>query len=135
MDATDYNILPGQNFDLIILDAPCSSSGVIRRHPNIKIKKNLENLSATLELQIRLLSNIWRFLAVGGELLLYNMQHMQKGENDQMIFKFLGMQKNASLIRLDEEWGFETKFGRQILPGTNNSDGLLQQAKKNMKNI
>ena len=41
-----------------------------------------------------------------------------------MIFKFLGMQKNASLIRLDEEWGFETKFGRQILPGTNNSDGF-----------
>ena len=123
VDATDYNILPGQNFDLIILDAPCSSSGVIRRHPDIKIKKNLENLSATLELQIRLLSNIWRFLAVGGEL-LYITCSIFKKENDQMIFKFLGMQKNASLIRLDEEWGFETKFGRQILPGTNNSDGF-----------
>ena len=123
VDATDYNILSGQNFDLIILDAPCSSSGVIRRHPDIKIKKNLENLSATLELQIRLLSNIWRFLAEGGEL-LYITCSIFKKENDQMIFKFLGMQKDASLIRLDEKWGFETKFGRQILPGTNNSDGF-----------
>ena len=60
---------------------------------------------------------------MGGVIALHNMQHIQK-ENDQMIFKFLGMQKNASLIRLDEEWGFETKFGRQILPGTNNSDGF-----------
>ena len=123
VDATDYSTLFDQNFDLIILDAPCSSSGVIRRHPDIKIRKNLESLSAILKLQIRLLSNTWRFLATGGEL-LYITCSIFKKENDQMIFKFLDTQKDASLIRLDENWGFETKFGRQILPGTNNSDGF-----------
>jgi len=123
VDATDYNMLSDQSFDLIILDAPCSSSGVIRRHPDIKIKKNLESLSTTLKLQIQLLSNTWRFLAVGGEL-LYITCSIFKKENDQMIFRFLGRQKDASVIRLDEKWGFETKFGRQILPGTNNSDGF-----------
>ena len=42
-----------------------------------------------------------------------------------MIFKFLDLQKNAKLIKLDKDWGFETEFGRQILPGTNNSDGFF----------
>ena len=42
-----------------------------------------------------------------------------------MIFKFLDAQKNAKVINFDSEWGFETKFGRQILPGINNSDGFF----------
>ena len=42
-----------------------------------------------------------------------------------MIFKFLDTQKNAKVINFDNEWGFETKFGRQILPGINNSDGFF----------
>ncbi len=123
-DATDTGIFTDQSFDSIILDAPCSSSGVIRRHPDIKLKKNPDNLKLTLKLQIQLLSNIWRFLSIGGEL-LYITCSIFKEENDQMIFKFLDLQKNAKLIKFDKDWGFETEFGRQILPGTNNSDGFF----------
>ncbi len=124
IDATDDAIFFDQSFDLIVLDAPCSSSGVIRRHPDIKIKKNRDNLAITLKLQFKLLSNIWRFLSIGGEL-LYITCSIFKKENDQMIFKFLDTQKNAKVINFDNEWGFETKFGRQILPGINNSDGFF----------
>ena len=94
-DATDTGIFTNQIFDSIILDAPCSSSGVIRRHPDIKLKKNLDNLRLTLKLQIQLLSNIWRFLSIGGEL-LYITCSIFKEENDQIIFKFLDLQKNVS---------------------------------------
>ena len=98
-----------------MLDAPCSSSGVIRRHPDIKIKKNADNLLTTIELQTKLLTNVWKLLEQNG-ILLYTTCSVFKKENDDIILRFLETHENAELIPIKTEWGLETKAGRQILP-------------------
>ncbi len=123
-DATENGIFASESFDLILVDAPCSSSGVIRRHPDIKIKKSMSNLQSTIEIQAKILSNVWEYLVQGGEL-IYITCSVFKKENDQMILKFLKAHHDAELIIIREKWGVETKVGRQILPGMENSDGFF----------
>ena len=124
LDATQRNIFPKNSFDYIMLDAPCSSSGVIRRHPDIKIKKNADNLLTTIELQTKLLTNVWKLLEQNG-ILLYTTCSVFKKENDDIILRFLETHENAELIPIKTEWGLETKAGRQILPGMSNADGFF----------
>lgn len=104
-----------QPFDCILLDVPCSASGVIRRHPDIKFLRRPADIAALAQQQARLLQALWPLLAVGGQL-LYVTCSVFATENQQQIEKFLAQQRNASIRPLPGQWGKDLTVGRQILP-------------------
>jgi len=113
----------GQMFDRILLDAPCSGSGVIRRHPDIKYLRQANDISSLTTQQARLLAALWPLLAPGGRL-LYVTCSIFAEENHLQIQKFLATYADAKEIVLTVNWGHALPIGRQILPGENNLDGF-----------
>jgi 16S rRNA (cytosine967-C5)-methyltransferase len=102
-------------FDRILLDAPCSATGIIRRHPDIKLlrkKIDIENLAVT---QLQLLQALWSLLKSGGKL-LYVTCSILSAENVSMITTFLESEKTAAEIPISASWGIAMQYGRQILP-------------------
>ena len=87
-DATDLDWWDGSPFDLILLDAPCSGTGTLRRHPEIKLHLHKSDIQAHTNTQLQLLQNLWPTLTPGGTL-LYCTCSMLKAENDQVIEAFL----------------------------------------------
>lgn len=119
----------GELFDRILVDAPCSASGVIRRHPDIKIlrkKTDIENLS---EQQLNILKALWPLLKPTGKL-IYSTCSVFPEENDLVIEKFLLLNKNASFIPIQNTWGVTTSYGQQIPTGDRNRDGFYYSVLK-----
>jgi len=115
--------LQAMQFDRILLDAPCSATGVIRRHPDIKLlrrEQDIENLSS---LQAALLSNLWPKLKKNG-LLLYATCSILKEENDEVLASFLAKADDARLEPIEAGWGVASQYGRQLLPKINSHDGF-----------
>jgi len=110
-------------FDCILLDAPCSATGVIRRNPDIKIHRKPSHINAIKTLQLELLSQLWHTLKSGAYLLYVTCSVLEE-ENAQVIEKFLSTHTTAHHEPIDAPWGIEQKFGRQILPGSDNMDGF-----------
>ncbi len=123
-DATDteewWN---GEQFDRILLDAPCSATGVIRRHPDIKRRKAPEQLPALQTTQLELLTALWPLLKPGGKL-LYSTCSLLRGENDGVIESFLDDHPSAKPDTISAKWGVATEHGRQLLPGLDDTDGF-----------
>jgi 16S rRNA (cytosine967-C5)-methyltransferase len=113
----------GIPFERILLDAPCSSSGVIRRHPEIKLLRQEEDLLPLVALQQRLLSALWPLLAPGG-LLLYCTCSILPRENEQQIIDFLTAHPEAREYSLTVPWGLPQSAGRQLLTGMEGLDGF-----------
>jgi len=113
----------GLAFDRILLDVPCSGSGVIRRHPDIKHRRRPSDFEKFAEKQFRLLCAVWPTLAKGG-LLLYVTCSVIDRENDGVIGRFITEYNDAQIDPLDESLGVATKFGRQRLPGVHSGDGF-----------
>ncbi len=113
----------GRQFDRILLDAPCSATGVIRRHPDIKLLRKAADLEALTALQSRLLDVLWPLLKPGG-CLLYATCSILKQENEQNVADFLNRQDSAKACHLDVEWGQPRSIGRQIFPGQSGMDGF-----------
>ncbi len=105
----------GQNFDRILLDAPCSATGVIRRHPDIKLLRRESDIGALSTLQLLLLQKLWNTLAPGG-LLVYATCSVLPEENEKVIATFVEMQADAIHLPIDASWGVERPFGRQLFP-------------------
>lgn len=114
----------GAPFDRILLDAPCSASGVIRRHPDIKRLRRPADIGILAERQAALLDAAWTALAPGG-MLLYATCSIIHQENDAQIEAFLARQPDARERRIDADWGRRLPFGRQILPGEDGMDGFF----------
>jgi len=112
----------GDLYDRILLDAPCSGTGVIRRHPDIKHLRRESDISALVLRQGELLDALWSLLKPGG-IMLYTTCSMLPQENEQVIADFLARQEDAQLYRIDVTWGVETKNGRQLLPAADH-DGF-----------
>lgn len=110
-------------FDRILLDAPCSASGVVRRHPDIKILRRPDDLPALNRQQDRLLEALWPLLVTGG-ILLYVTCSVFKRENSDIVQAFLGRHSDARELALDAEWGCGQTAGRQVLPGEGGMDGF-----------
>jgi 16S rRNA (cytosine967-C5)-methyltransferase len=111
------------SFDRILLDAPCSASGVIRRHPDIKLLRkdsDIENLS---KIQSELLEKVWKTLRKGS-MLIYATCSVLPQENDQVVAQFLAANNDASTIKIEANWGIATDFGRQIFPSAKGGDGF-----------
>lgn len=113
----------GRQFDRILLDAPCSASGVIRRHPDIKWLRRKQDMSALIEIQQTILQKIWPLLVPGGKL-LYATCSVFKDENENQIKQFLQQQKDAEEIKISASWGHDRPHGKQILPGDDGMDGF-----------
>lgn len=105
----------GQQFDRILLDVPCSASGVIRRHSDIKLLRQAKDISALTEEQYRLLEALWPTLQVGG-LLLYVTCSIFKAENEQILHQFLKHHQDAIEEKIIAPWGISCTIGRQTLP-------------------
>ncbi len=112
-----------KQFDRILLDAPCSGFGVIRRHPDIKILRRASDIETLQALQYKILNAAWQLLAPGG-ILLYATCSILKPENEQQIAKFLANHPDASELTIEADWGMARPHGRQILPGDNQMDGF-----------
>nr|VFK67868.1 MAG: 16S rRNA (cytosine967-C5)-methyltransferase [Candidatus Kentron sp. UNK]VFK69955.1 MAG: 16S rRNA (cytosine967-C5)-methyltransferase [Candidatus Kentron sp. UNK] len=116
-------------FDHILLDVPCSGSGVIRRHPDIKFHRRPEDIPKLADTQARLLATLWPLLAPGG-LLLYATCSVLPSENQQQIERFLAGHGDARERPLRPAWGRALQKGekpypgRQILPGEEEMDGF-----------
>ena len=115
----------GRLFDRILLDAPCSGSGVIRRHPDIKILRREEDIQALTKVQAIMLDSLWQCLRPDG-LLLYTTCSILPRENDFQIKDFLKRTDNAKYERITADWGVECSYGRQLLSGDKgNYDGFF----------
>lgn len=124
-DASQTNIWWDQQlFDRILLDAPCSATGVIRRHPDIKLLKQEKDIEKLAHKQLEILQAIWPALKSNG-LLVYVTCSILPEENDQIISSFLDKTPNAHINKIDASWGTLTKHGRQILPGQDDMDGFF----------
>lgn len=113
----------GTPFHRILLDAPCSATGVIRRHPDIKILRTPRDIELLTRRQQILLQNLWRCLAPGG-LLLYTTCSVLKAENEQTIDRFLASCGDAKYQAIAADWGLECAFGRQLFPVDKGNDGF-----------
>jgi len=113
----------GQSYDRILLDVPCSATGVIRRHPDIKLLRRAEDIAGLVRLQMQLLQAMWPLLSSGG-MLLYCTCSVLADENSDQIGRFLEAQKDAAELPIAAGWGHECLHGRQILPGENEMDGF-----------
>ncbi len=113
----------GEQFDRILLDAPCSASGVIRRHPDIKYLRQPSDLTKLVAKQKKILDALWQTLKPGGKL-LYATCSVFNEENYQQIQQFLEIHSNAEIVPLPTDWGHEMPVGRQMLPGENAFDGF-----------
>jgi 16S rRNA (cytosine967-C5)-methyltransferase len=114
----------GLAFQRILLDAPCSALGVIRRHPDIKLLRKPDDIAQLEALQRAILDAAWTLLAPGG-LLLYATCSILKQENENQIAAFLARHQDAAAEPIHAAWGMARAHGRQILPGdADNMDGF-----------
>jgi len=119
-------------FDAILLDAPCSASGVIRRHPDIKLLRRESDLTSLAALQRKLMEALWPKLAPGGTL-LYATCSVFAAENDEVTEQFLADHSDA--IENDvlpnnniRDLMRRKACGYQILPGSAGMDGFYYAA-------
>lgn len=113
----------GKPFQRILLDAPCSATGVIRRHPDIKLTRQAEDIPALATLQGELLDALWPTLEVGG-MLLYATCSSLPTENTEVIDAFLARTPGARELDLATEAGLRQPHGRQLLAQEGGHDGF-----------
>ncbi|MDJ0880029.1 MAG: 16S rRNA (cytosine(967)-C(5))-methyltransferase RsmB [Gammaproteobacteria bacterium] len=114
----------GIPFDRILLDAPCSASGIIRRHPDIRLLRRETDIAGLVQQQHQLLIGLWPLLKTGGRL-VYSTCSIFKDENERQVLKFIDMQTNCREVEIKSvQWGLKRPVGRQILPGFNDMDGF-----------
>ena len=109
--------------DCIVLDAPCSAIGVMRRHPDIRLLRQSADIQQTVELQQQILEQMWSQLKVGGTL-LYITCSILKAENEQQMQQFFAQHADAKEIKIVTDYGVEQQYGRQLLPEAGRGDGF-----------
>ncbi|MPQ86745.1 16S rRNA (cytosine(967)-C(5))-methyltransferase RsmB [Pseudomonas sp. MAFF 730085] len=113
----------GKPFLRILLDAPCSATGVIRRHPDIKLTRQADDIAALAALQGELLDALWPTLEVGG-ILLYATCSTLPTENTEVIAAFLARTSGARELDLATAAGIKQPHGRQLLAQEGGHDGF-----------
>ncbi|WP_166362148.1 16S rRNA (cytosine(967)-C(5))-methyltransferase RsmB [Pseudomonas akapageensis] len=113
----------GKGFARILLDAPCSATGVIRRHPDIKLTRQADDIQALATLQGELLDALWPTLEVGG-ILLYATCSTLPTENTEVIEAFLARTPGARELDIASQAGIKQPHGRQLLAQEGGHDGF-----------
>jgi len=120
-DASEWQA--DEPLDAILLDAPCSATGVLRRHPDIRLLRQETDIAQTVALQAKLLDHLWSQLKVGGRL-VYITCSLLKAENEDQIAAFLKRTPNAVERPIVADWGMTRPIGRQCFPATDSGDGF-----------
>ncbi|MFA7553192.1 MAG: 16S rRNA (cytosine(967)-C(5))-methyltransferase RsmB [Spongiibacteraceae bacterium] len=114
----------GKMFDRILLDAPCSATGVIRRNPDIKLHRNAADIQNLSALQLDILTALWATLKPGG-LLLYATCSVLPDENENVVARFCQQQIDAEHQTITANWGLARDYGRQLFPQPHGPDGFF----------
>ena len=114
----------GHKFDAVLLDAPCSGTGVIRRHPDIKLLRNAADIDKLSALQKSLLRAAWKLVKPGGRL-LYATCSILRRENDAVISHFLSETTDAKAATISLPESISLGTGLQYLPQTAKQDGFF----------
>ena len=119
-DALDTdNYAKNKLFERILLDAPCSATGVIRRHPDIKVLRRETDIAELQQLQSKMLDALWDKLKPQG-IMLYATCSILPQENEQQIQDFIKRHNDVEVLAIDGAQG----VGRQVFPGENDMDGF-----------
>jgi 16S rRNA (cytosine967-C5)-methyltransferase len=110
-------------YDRILLDVPCSATGVVRRHPDIKYLRRASDIGNLVQLQAKMLDAIWSLLKPGG-VMLYATCSILPRENELQLKQFLTRQSDVTEDVMDVAWGEPRAVGRQIAPGEEDLDGF-----------
>ncbi len=113
----------GRPFERILLDAPCSASGVLRRRPDVRLHRRESDIAAMQAQQRRLLAALWPLLAPGGRL-LYVTCSVLRAENEAIVGELLAAQADAQAVPFTLPVGQPAAVGWQILPGDGDLDGM-----------
>ncbi|MFO7642645.1 MAG: 16S rRNA (cytosine(967)-C(5))-methyltransferase RsmB [Candidatus Competibacteraceae bacterium] len=113
----------GIAYDRILVDAPCSATGVIRRHPDIKLLRRERDIAALAESQRAMLNSLWPLLRADGRL-VYATCSVLRRENEEVVAAFLAAHPDAWDPPIMADWGRAPSHGRQILPGEADMDGF-----------
>jgi 16S rRNA (cytosine967-C5)-methyltransferase len=108
----------------VLLDAPCSATGIVRRQPDVLLHRRPEDLTALAALQSRLLDACWKVLKPGG-VLVYATCSILKDENERQVASFIARTPGARADMLDQRYGHAAGPGRQRLPGEQGMDGFF----------
>ena len=114
----------GKPFDRILLDAPCSATGVIRRHPDIKLHRRASDVATLVASQRRLLAALWPMLAPGGRL-LYATCSVLRIENEEVVDGFIATRDDLEVLEPKLPQGRPAGPGWQLLPGPDDVDGMF----------
>lgn len=114
-------------FDRILIDAPCSATGIVRRQPDIKLHRRATDIAPLATSQARLLEALWPLLANGGRM-IYATCSLLRMENEAVVAAFLTAHADARAMPLPAAFGHIAGAGRQNLPGENGSDGFYYAA-------
>jgi 16S rRNA (cytosine967-C5)-methyltransferase len=113
-----------RHYQRILLDVPCSATGVIRRHPDIKWLRRDTDIAPLVQRQAAILDSVWQRLAPGG-ILAYVTCSVLPEENQQQMQAFLQRTPDARELAIDAAWGRACRHGRQVLPGDEEMDGFF----------
>lgn len=114
----------GSPFGAVLLDAPCSATGIVRRQPDVLLHRKPEDIVALAALQARLLDAVWKVLQPGG-VMLYATCSILKEENEHQVAAFLSRTPDAGVDTLPANYGYPAGHGRQRLPGEQGMDGFF----------
>ncbi len=124
----------GHPFDRVMIDAPCSATGVIRRRPDVRLHRRATDIDALVAQQARILAACWETLAPGGRL-LYVTCSLLRRENEGVVGAFLAARDDARALPITLPVGQPAAIGWQILPGDGDLDGmyyaLLEKSRSN----
>lgn len=112
-----------ERFDRILVDAPCSATGVMRRHPDVRLLRRRGDIDALAARQAQILDALWQCLLPGGKLVYVTCSLMPQ-ENEQQVVQFLQRSPDARSMELPQAWGYARVMGRQTLPGEMTMDGF-----------
>lgn len=113
----------GKPFDRILIDAPCSATGVLRRRPDVRLHRRASDIDALVSQQQRILAALWPLLAPGGRL-VYVTCSLLRAENEAVITRFLTDRDDARVVPVTLPVGQAATTGWQILPGDGDLDGM-----------
>jgi len=117
----------GRPFERILIDAPCSATGVLRRRPDVRLHRRAGDIAALNAVQATLLAALWPLLAPGGRL-LYVTCSLLRAENEAIVAPFLAAHADAEAVPLALPMGEAAGPGWQVLPGDADLDGMFYAA-------
>ncbi len=115
--------VPLEGYERILIDAPCSGLGVIRRHPDIKHHRRVDDIDSLQKIQAALLDELWKSLKTDGQLLYMTCSILPR-ENEKQVEQFLARTNDAMLLPIEHPTAIALAHGAQTLPGVHGMDGF-----------